>query len=81
MDAFSGAEAFRDYFRSHYGPTIAVYRNVADDPQRTAALDEALVALARGAGADEGVMDWEYLLLTAEVGVDGVRSAGTGVTS
>ncbi len=43
------------------------YRNIADDPERVAALDHDLAALAarydRGTGAI--VMDWEYLLLTA----------------
>jgi SAM-dependent methyltransferase len=67
VTAFAGAESFRDRFRSQYGPTVAVYRNVAAEPERVRALDEALVELARGAGADEGVMEWEYLLLTARV--------------
>ncbi|NHT16808.1 methyltransferase domain-containing protein [Cellulomonas sp. IC4_254] len=69
VDAFRTPEAFRDYFASRYGPTIAAYRAVADDPDRTAALDADLVDLARGAarrGPDGGVLlDWEYLLLTA----------------
>lgn len=71
VDAFGTPEAFRDYFASHYGPTIAVYRAVGDDPERVAALDADLVGLARG--ADEGeaggptVLAWEYLLVTARV--------------
>lgn len=71
VDAFGTPEAFRDYFASHYGPTIAVYRAVGDDPERVAALDADLVALARD--ADEGeaggptVLGWEYLLVTARV--------------
>lgn len=71
VDAFGTPEAFRDYFTSHYGPTIAVYRAVGDDPERVAALDADLVALARD--ADEGeaggpaVLGWEYLLVTARV--------------
>jgi ubiquinone/menaquinone biosynthesis C-methylase UbiE len=62
---FTTPEAFRDYFKTNYGPTIAAYRNIADDPQRTAALDHDLVELARRYGADTGAMDWQYLLLTA----------------
>ena len=26
------AEAFREYFKTNYGPTIAVYSSIADDP-------------------------------------------------
>jgi SAM-dependent methyltransferase len=71
VDAFGTPQEFRDYFASHYGPTIAVYRAVGDDPERVAALDAELVELARG--ADEGeaggptVLGWEYLLVTARV--------------
>ncbi|HEX3335830.1 MAG TPA: class I SAM-dependent methyltransferase [Jatrophihabitans sp.] len=65
VGVFGSAEEFRDYFKKHYGPTIAVYRNIADDPDRTAALDRDLVELARRFGADDGTMQWEYLLVTA----------------
>jgi hypothetical protein len=60
-------EAFRDYFKAKYGPTIAAYKNVADDPKRTAALDHDLAELARRNehGTGSGAMDWEYLLITA----------------
>ena len=60
-------EAFRDYFKAHYGPTIAVYNRIADDPDQVRALDEALVALAaeHGLGVTGEPMQWEYLLLTA----------------
>jgi hypothetical protein len=62
---FAGPEEFRDYFKTHYGPTIAAYRNVAGDPARTAALDRDLVELARRNGAGSGATDWEYLVVTA----------------
>lgn len=65
VDRFANAEHFRDFFKEFYGPTIAAYRNVADDPAREAALDRQLVELARSAGADTGTMHWEYLLVTA----------------
>ena len=67
VDHFSEPEAFRDYFKSNYGPTIAVYRAIADDPDKVEALDRDLADLARRYIRDEGgtVMDWEYLLLTA----------------
>jgi ubiquinone/menaquinone biosynthesis C-methylase UbiE len=67
VDAFSTPEAFRDYFKRNYGPTIAVYRFIADDPTKVAALDRDLDDLAVRFGLTEatGSMEWEYLLLTA----------------
>ena len=68
IDAFATPEEFRAYFASHYGPTIAAYRNVGDDAKRVAALDSDLVALAErhDRGSDGGlVLEWEYLLMTA----------------
>jgi ubiquinone/menaquinone biosynthesis C-methylase UbiE len=67
---FGSVEAFRDYFKLNYGPTIACYRSIADDPAAVAALDEALVELGRRfdrgeAGGGGAVFDWEYLLVTA----------------
>lgn len=67
VDRFRSGEEFRDYFASYYGPTIAAYRNVADDPERTAALDRALVELADAHGAASGGMEWEYLVVVADV--------------
>jgi SAM-dependent methyltransferase len=64
---FATPQAWTEYWKSVYGPTIVAYRNVADDPERVAALDRDLTALAarfdRGTGST--VFDWEYLLLTA----------------
>jgi len=69
VDQFERPEAFRDYFKTTYGPTIAVYRSIADDPDRVAALDHDLAQLATrfdtGTGSGTTIMDWEYLLLTA----------------
>jgi ubiquinone/menaquinone biosynthesis C-methylase UbiE len=67
VDAFATPEAFRDYFKRNYGPTIAVYRAIADDPDKVAALDRDLVDLAVRFGLTEqsGLTEWEYLLLTA----------------
>lgn len=64
--SFGDGAAFRDFFARYYGPTIAAYRNVADDPTRTAELDAALAGLADRALVD-GTMNWEYLLVIAEV--------------
>jgi SAM-dependent methyltransferase len=67
VGGFASPEAFRDFWKSVYGPTIVAYRGIADDPERTAALDRELAALVarydRGSGSV--VMEWEYLLLTA----------------
>lgn len=64
---FASPAAFRDYFKANYGPTIAAYRGIAEDPEQVAALDRDLLELAerhdRGTGPT--VMDWEYLLITA----------------
>ncbi|MFB8245509.1 class I SAM-dependent methyltransferase [Streptomyces sp. NPDC055952] len=69
VDRFPTPEAFRDYFKERYGPTISVYKNIAGEPDRAAALDRDLVALARdgdlAAGRDGTVLEWEYLLFTA----------------
>ncbi|MFC0864354.1 class I SAM-dependent methyltransferase [Sphaerimonospora cavernae] len=62
---FDTPEGFRDYFKSHYGPTIAAYRGIADQPERVAALDRELAELARRHDPVGGAMDWEYLLVTA----------------
>jgi hypothetical protein len=39
IEHFAQPEDFRDYFKARYGPTIAVYRGIAADAERTAALD------------------------------------------
>lgn len=67
VEAFGSPEAFRDYFKANYGPTVAAYRGIADDPDRVAALDRDLADLARrhGLGRGETTLKWEYLLVTA----------------
>ncbi|WP_022892950.1 class I SAM-dependent methyltransferase [Agromyces subbeticus] len=67
IDRFDSPEAFRDYFKQNYGPTIAVYGRIADDGEQVRALDDALVELARshGLGSPGDAMRWEYLLVTA----------------
>ncbi|MEV7726214.1 class I SAM-dependent methyltransferase [Streptomyces sp. NPDC087917] len=64
VDAFPGQGDFRAFFKACYGPTVAVYRAIGDDPDRAAALDRELDALAEE-NTRGGVMEWEYLLLTA----------------
>ena len=68
VSRFGTPEAFRDYFKANYGPTIAVYRFIADDPDAVAALDQDLAELGRrfDRGTGSSVLDWEYLVLTGQ---------------
>ena len=65
VDRFDCATAVHDYFKNHYGPTIEAYANIGHNRVLSAELDAQLVELAQEYLAD-GVMGWEYLLLTAE---------------
>ncbi len=65
VSCFADAGEFLEFFKRHYGPTIAVYSAIADDPERTEALDRALEDLAERQGAATGSMEWEYLLVRA----------------
>jgi SAM-dependent methyltransferase len=64
VERFSDGAEFRDFMKANYGPTIAVYTSIAGDPAKVEALDADLAALGDGA-LDDGVMGWEYLLVTA----------------
>jgi len=57
--------AFRVYFKRNYGPTIAAYRGLAEDPERTAELDQALLDLVERFRTPDGKVEWEYLLVIA----------------
>lgn len=66
VERFESPEEMRDFFKRTYGPTIATYRNIAQDPQKVAALDQELVDLAaQHFDTSTRTMGWEYLLLTA----------------
>ncbi len=64
MDHCPDPTAFREYWKRNYGPTIAVYRFNAADPERVAQLDrdflDFLTTWNRG-----GTYTAEYLLVTA----------------
>jgi ubiquinone/menaquinone biosynthesis C-methylase UbiE len=64
VDRFASGEQFRDFFKANYGPTIAVYRFIADDPEKVSALDADLAALG-DRFLEDGVMPWEFLIVTA----------------
>ena len=64
VERFSTGAEFRNFFKINYGPTIAVYRFIAGDPDKIDALDAALADLGDRHLTD-GVMEWEYLPVTA----------------
>jgi len=70
IHSFHQPEDFLRYFKSHYGPTISVYKFLAEDGDKVKALDKALTELADSFGDAHGdaawQMEWEYLLLTAK---------------
>ncbi|MDG6103355.1 class I SAM-dependent methyltransferase [Dactylosporangium aurantiacum] len=67
VEVFPTAEAFLEFFKRTYGPTIAVYRAIAERPDDVAALDEALLDLARRHDTGGGAMDWEFLLYVGRI--------------
>jgi SAM-dependent methyltransferase len=65
VDRFGSAQAVHEYFKTHYGPTINAYSNIGNNHVLTATLDAQLTELA-DQHLDNGVMGWEYLLVTAQ---------------
>ncbi|MCQ4359695.1 class I SAM-dependent methyltransferase [Mycobacterium gordonae] len=64
VDRFDSPETCRDYFKTHYGPVVNAYRQIAGDPACVAALDAELAELC-AEYLSGGVMRWEYLIFTA----------------
>lgn len=67
VDRLADPIAFRDYFKTNYGPTIAAYRGIVDEPNRVAELDQALLDLSERFRTSDGSIEWEYLLVVATV--------------
>ncbi len=65
VDQFADGAEFRDYFKAVYGPTIAVYKNIGDDPERVAALDADIARVGDSVLSSSSTMEWEYLLVVA----------------
>ncbi|MBF6206584.1 class I SAM-dependent methyltransferase [Nocardia sputi] len=65
IDRFADGAEFRDFFKSYYGPTVAVYKAIAAEPERITRLDRELAELAARHDLGNGRMEWEYLLVTA----------------
>ena len=70
ITSFHHPEDFLHYFKSHYGPTISVYKFLGEDTDKVNALDKALTELAdsylEAHGDTTAQMEWEYLLFTAK---------------
>ena len=67
-DVFATPRAWLEYFKTVYGPTIAVYRGIAHDPAKVVALDRDLVDIATrfdSGAAGSSVLNWDYLICTA----------------
>ena len=60
VDLFGTGEAFRDFFKANYGPTITAYRSIAAEPDRVAGLDSAMAELGQRFLAGSSAMEWEY---------------------
>ncbi len=60
---------YRELFKQTFGPVVATYASLADDPERTEALDRALIEFVTRAngGPPEGAAEYryEYLLVVA----------------
>jgi SAM-dependent methyltransferase len=69
MDHCASPTEFREYWKRNYGPTIAVYKFNADQPDRVAALDRDFLAFltAWNQAEEPGKTAYpaEYLLVTA----------------
>lgn len=70
MDRCASPEEFREYWKTNYGPTIAVYAYNADSPERTAALDRDFLAFLtetnQAGEPGRTAYEAEYLLVTAK---------------
>jgi ubiquinone/menaquinone biosynthesis C-methylase UbiE len=64
-------EAYRDFFRETFGPAVALYASLADDPPRAAAFDRDFLefATSSNSGAPDGPAEYryEYLLVVGRV--------------
>ncbi|MGE2834818.1 class I SAM-dependent methyltransferase [Mycobacterium sp. SMC-4] len=69
MDRCASPEEFREYWKRNYGPTIAVYRHIADAQDKVDALDRDFLTLLHewnhSSEPDRTEYPAEYLLVTA----------------
>jgi ubiquinone/menaquinone biosynthesis C-methylase UbiE len=64
VDHFASPADMCDYYKRHFGPTIAAYAAVADEPERLAALDRDFLAFTERRNRG-GTYEYEYLLVVA----------------
>jgi ubiquinone/menaquinone biosynthesis C-methylase UbiE len=66
---FDTPAALVAYYQTYFGPTIMTYRSIAGDPERTAALDAALLELATrmnlAADGEPARYEFEYVIVVA----------------
>lgn len=67
VDRYPTPAAWREHWKTVYGPIIAVYRGLGTDPDEVAALDRDLAAVATrfDRGTTGTVLEWDYVVLTA----------------
>lgn len=69
LERAASPEAYRDLFREAFGPVVAIYADLDDDPARLAALDRDFLDFAvranRGAPDGTAAYAYEYLLVVA----------------
>jgi ubiquinone/menaquinone biosynthesis C-methylase UbiE len=69
VDHFETPAEFCAYYKANFGPTIMTYAGVADDPERTAALDRDFLAYATRSNLNpdgpRARYGYDYLLVTA----------------
>lgn len=69
VDHFAGPLDLREYYKAHFGPTIATYAGLAETPERVSALDRDFLEFAqrtnRGPTGGPAVFDYEYVIVVA----------------
>lgn len=74
VDHFMSPEEFCAYYKAHFGPTIATYAGIADDPERIAALDRDFLDYARrsnrAASGGPPRYGYDYRIFTARKHAD-----------
>lgn len=69
VDHFAEPAEFYTYYKEAFGPTIATYAGIADDPEQTAALDRDLLGYAMqhnvSPGGPRARYEFDYVIFTA----------------
>jgi SAM-dependent methyltransferase len=69
VDRFADADEYCAYYKATFGPTIAAYARIAEDPELVSALDRDLLTYAERANrarpGERARYEYEYLLVVA----------------